>query len=130
MAAKTVLVAGATGVAGLAALELFAALDGWQVLAVSRRRPGAPPGNWRHIPLDLTDATACESAAAAFAPVTHLVYAALFEKPGLAAGWRELDQMRTNLAMLANLMRPLTVAAKGLRHVSLLQGGKAYGMHL
>jgi nucleoside-diphosphate-sugar epimerase len=32
--------------------------------------------------------------------------------------------------MLRNLMDPLTQAAKGLRHVSLLQGTKAYGVHL
>jgi nucleoside-diphosphate-sugar epimerase len=130
MATKTVLVAGATGVSGLATLEHFAALGDWNVLAVSRRRPDLAPGRWRHLALDLTDAAACRAAAPEFAGVTHLVYAALFEKPGLAAGWRERDQMETNLAMLRNLMEPLAAAASGLRHVSLLQGGKAYGMHL
>jgi hypothetical protein len=62
--------------------------------------------------------------------VTHLVFAALYEKPGLFAGWRERDQMETNLAMLANLFEPLERAATGLRHVSILQGTKAYGAHL
>jgi nucleoside-diphosphate-sugar epimerase len=130
MTMKTVLVAGATGVAGLAALEHFAGLDGWEVLAVSRRRPDAPAGRWRHLPLDLTDAAACQAAAPQLAKVTHLVYGALFEKPGLVAGWRDREQMQINLAMLDNLMRPLMASAKDLAHVSLLQGGKAYGMHL
>jgi nucleoside-diphosphate-sugar epimerase len=84
----------------------------------------------RHLPLDLRDADACRAAASELRDVTHVVYAAVFEKPGLVQGWFERDQMDTNLAMLRNLMEPLRVAASGLRHVSLLQGTKAYGAHL
>ena len=62
--------------------------------------------------------------------VTHVVYAALFEKPGLIRGWREHDQMETNRVMLANLFEPLQAAARGLQHVTLLQGTKAYGAHV
>jgi nucleoside-diphosphate-sugar epimerase len=61
--------------------------------------------------------------------VTHVVYAALYEKPGLVSGWVEQDQMATNLAMIENALHPL-IASGGLRHVSLLQGAKAYGSHL
>ena len=32
--------------------------------------------------------------------------------------------------MMRNLMDPLRAAAKGLRHVSVLQGTKAYGVHV
>ena len=39
--------------------------------------------------------------------VTHVVYAAVYEKPGLIAGWRDQEQMDTNLAMLRNLMYQL-----------------------
>jgi nucleoside-diphosphate-sugar epimerase len=38
--------------------------------------------------------------------------------------------MATNLAMMRNLMEPLLAAAGGLRHVSVLQGTKAYGAHV
>jgi len=62
--------------------------------------------------------------------VTHVVYAALYEKPGLIQGWRDHDQMETNLRMLENLFDPLSRAAKNLQHVTLLQGTKAYGAHL
>jgi nucleoside-diphosphate-sugar epimerase len=62
--------------------------------------------------------------------VTHVVYAAVFEKPGLVQGWFERDQMETNLVMLRNLVDPVRRSATGLRHVSLLQGTKAYGAHL
>ena len=64
------------------------------------------------------------------ADVTHVVYAALYEKPGLVQGWRERDQMETNLAMLRNLFAPLSATATDLQHVTLLQGTKAYGAHI
>jgi hypothetical protein len=44
--------------------------------------------------------------------VTHVVYAALYEKPGLIAGWRERDQMETNLRMLRNLFDPLVATQR------------------
>ncbi|HYD07225.1 MAG TPA: nucleoside-diphosphate sugar epimerase, partial [Reyranella sp.] len=49
---------------------------------------------------------------------------------GLVAGWREDEQIRRNEAMLANLFEPLERAAPRLRHVALLQGTKAYGVHV
>jgi nucleoside-diphosphate-sugar epimerase len=61
--------------------------------------------------------------------VSHVVYTAVYEKPGLIPGWSERDQMETNDQMLRNLVEPLR-AAGGLRHLSLLQGTKAYGVHL
>jgi nucleoside-diphosphate-sugar epimerase len=123
----TLLVAGASGLIGAACVEAFAR-DGWDVLAVSRRVPETEPGVvFEHVPLDLTDAAAVSTAAGRLATVTHVVYAAVFEKPGLVRGWRDADQMQTNLAML----RALTGALENVpvRHVTLLQGTKAYGVH-
>src|ERR1700755_233869 len=121
MAAGKVLIAGASGVVGQAAVEAFVAA-GWEVIAVSRREPDvAPSPRWRHLKLDLLDADACKAAAVQTSGVTHVVYAALYEKPGLVAGWRDGDQMTTNLAMLRNLLDPLREHAD-LKHVSLLQG--------
>ncbi len=130
MTNRTVVIAGATGVVGHAALEHFSAQDGWNVVALSRRRPELPADfKGRHISLDLADAARCREFVAGLPEATHLVYAALFEKPGLVRGWREQDQMQTNLAMLRNLLDPLAERG-GLRHVGLLQGTKAYGVHL
>ncbi|HET7409790.1 MAG TPA: SDR family oxidoreductase [Paracoccaceae bacterium] len=127
---KRVLVAGASGTVGQAAVAQFEALGDWQVLAVSRRPPEhAGTGRVRHIAVDLLDADACRAAVAGLPPVTHLVYTALHERPDLVAGWRDPGQMATNLAMLRNLIDPLA-GRGGLRHVSLLQGTKAYGVHL
>src|SRR5258705_9327361 len=123
---RTVMVAGATGLVGAGAMEQFAA-SGWQVIAVSRRSPEpVAAGSFQHVAVDLADAAACREALGGLRDVTHVVYAALYEKPGLIAGWREADQMETNLSMLRNLMDPLAEAAKDLRHVTLLQGTKAY----
>jgi len=86
MTAKKILVAGATGLVGYAAMKHFATEGGCEVIAVSRRRPAETFGA-RWLQLDLTDAAACASLAPEFAGVTHLVYAALHERPGLVAGW-------------------------------------------
>jgi nucleoside-diphosphate-sugar epimerase len=129
MAPKKVLVAGATGLVGHAALKHFAAQPGCETIAVSRRRPDDLHGA-RWLPLDLTDTAACDAIAPEIAGVTHLVYAALHERPSLIAGWREEEQIRINDLMLRNLMAPLERASTALRHVALLQGTKAYGVHV
>jgi nucleoside-diphosphate-sugar epimerase len=127
--AKKVLIAGATGLVGYAAMKHFGSRPDCEVVALSRRRPDETFGaRWQA--LDLADTAACRALAPEFAGVTHLVYAALYERPGLVAGWREEEQIRTNEAMLRNLFAPLQTAAPGLRHVALLQGTKAYGVHV
>ncbi len=128
MGRKTVLVAGATGLVGYAALKHFVCLPDVDVIAVSRRVP--PSFDGRHLALDLTDAAACSAAGESLRDVTHLVYAALFELPGLIEGWRNDQQIATNARMLRNLLGFLTRTAPGLRHVTLLQGTKAYGVHV
>lgn len=131
MGERTILVCGASGVIGQAAVEHFARDPEARVIALSRRAPAVREGTrYEHLAVDLLDAAACRAAAEQLGGVTHLVYAALFEKPGLVAGWVEQDQMDTNLAMLRNLMEPLLAHARGLRHVSALQGTKAYGAHI
>ena len=128
MGHKTVLVAGATGLVGYAALKHFTQAPDIDVIAVSRRRP--PGVVVRHLALDLTNPAACREAAEALRDVTHLVYAALFELPGLVEGWRDDQQIATNDRMLRNLLGPLIFANPKLRHVTLLQGTKAYGVHV
>lgn len=129
MVKKTVLVAGATGLVGYAALQHFAAEPDTEVIAVSRRRPAELFGA-RFVAADLDDRAACDEIVSGMAGVTHVIYAALYEAPGLIAGWREDEQIARNDRMLRNLMDPLLGAAKDLRHVSLLQGTKAYGVHV
>ncbi|MDQ1395917.1 MAG: hypothetical protein QOG64_1176 [Acidimicrobiaceae bacterium] len=127
-----VLIVGASGLVGAAALERFLAGDTWEAVAVSRRRPEIESGrSFEHLAVDLRDEEACRSAFSRLSGVTHVVYTAVYEKPGLVQGWTEEDQMETNLTMLRNVMEPLSRSgANDLVHVSLLQGTKAYGVHL
>ncbi|MFD3486227.1 NAD-dependent epimerase/dehydratase family protein [Streptomyces sp. NPDC058665] len=130
MSAARVLVAGASGLIGTAAIAAFTA-EGWDVVAFSRRPPEVDgSARFDHVSVDLTDAVATRDAVAALSPrPTHLVYAAAYERPDLVAGWSDPAQMATNRAMLGNVLVPLA-AAGGLRHATVLQGTKAYGAHL
>lgn len=125
---KTVVIAGATGVVGRAAAEHFASLGDWQVIALSRRPLPEGP-RLRSVAIDLTDREATAAALKTLPQITHAVYAALYELPGLVAGWTDPGQMETNRAMFANFLDPLA-GRRALRHVSILQGAKAYGGHV
>ena len=129
MPKKTILIAGATGLVGYAALKHFTQHPGQDVIAISRRMPRETFGA-RFIPLDLTNTARCRAMIRGLTGVTHLVYAALFELAELVEGWRDDRQIRTNDQMLRNLLEPLLEASPGLRHVTLLQGTKAYGVHV
>jgi len=127
---RHVVIAGASGVIGTAALAAFARAGAWRVTALSRRRPVVPDDcAFEHVAADLTDAQACAKLVAGMPPVTHLVYAAVAEAPGLAGGWQDEGLIEQNGAMLRNLLGPLA-SAGALEHVSIMQGGKAYGAHL
>lgn len=127
---QTALIVGATGVVGQACLRHFASLPGWSAIGVARR-PITPPPGAQALQLDLEDSAACAAALAGRDDITHVVYAAVYEKPGgLVGGWRDEEQMRTNLAMLRNVIEPLDRPGGPLRHVTIMQGGKAYGVHI
>lgn len=129
MAAKKVVVAGATGLVGNAALRHFGGIGGCEVVALSRREPRDLHGA-RFVQADLTDAAQCAGTSPELQGATHLVYAALYEAPNLVDGWRDESQIRTNDFMLRNLMAALEPVAPSLKHVALLQGTKAYGVHV
>jgi nucleoside-diphosphate-sugar epimerase len=129
MQRKVVLVAGASGLVGYAAMKHFAGDPRCDVIAVSRRRPDQTFGA-RFVAADLSDRQACAEIFSALGQVTHVIYAALHERPDLIAGWREAEQISINDRMLRNLLEPLEKAAANLAHICLLQGTKAYGVHV
>jgi len=99
------------------------------VTGLSRRVPVVSEGCvFQHMAVDLDDRVVCAAAVQGLLPVTHLVYAAVAEAPGLVDGWYDAALIARNGEMFANLLDPLA-AAGHLRHVSLLQGTKAYGGH-
>ncbi len=125
-----VLVTGASGLLGVAAIEKFLSA-GWEVVAVSRRRPELFSGREiEFLSVDLQDREAARAALEALNDITHIAYTALHEKPDLVAGWSSKDQIETNNAMLRNVMEPILAKASNFQHISILQGTKVYGAHL
>jgi nucleoside-diphosphate-sugar epimerase len=126
-----VVVFGATGVVGFSAARHFATLENTSVVGVSRR-PTSLAGV-EDVPLDLSDRTKSSSVLGSdlLSGTTHVVYAALQEGDNLVAGWRDRDLMDHNLLLFKNAVEPLVTAqAASLRHMTLLQGAKVYGLHV
>jgi nucleoside-diphosphate-sugar epimerase len=126
--ADHVLVAGASGLVGRAAMEHFAR-KGVKTTALSRRKPyDAYGAAWAS--LDLADAAACRERLSGLTDVTQVVFAALHEEEDLVAGWLQDRHVQRNGAMLRNLVEVIDAASPGLRNIVLLQGPKAYGVHV
>lgn len=124
-----IVIAGALGTVGRAALEHFDALEGWEVIGLSRRPPDFENrASW--LSVDLRDPADARDKLSSLKGVTHLAYAAVYEMPDVAKGWLTREHADINLAMLQNLVGPLADASPDLQHITLLQGTKAYGGHL
>lgn len=116
------LVAGGLGVIGRALVEHFAAREGWDVVALSRRSPDFATAA-RYEPVDLEDAEATRACLRRIGRVTHIFYAAYQE---------HRDPTRATAVNLG-MLRTLCEAAEGLpelRRVVLYEGVKYYGVHL
>jgi nucleoside-diphosphate-sugar epimerase len=120
---KVALVVGAQGVIGRNLAEHLASSGEWEIIGLSRRG-GQASENVRHISVDLFDPGDASAKLGALTDVTHIFYAAYQDRPS----WAEL--VPPNLAMLVNVVDAVEPAAKGLRHISLMQGYKVYGAHL
>lgn len=127
---RKILVSGATGLVGNAMMKHLENQEDCSVVALSRRKPANLHGA-EFIAVDLTNKEECSKLFGDMSDITHFVYAALYEKENLTSGWIEEDQIRINDEMLRNLFEPLEHASSGtLKHVTLLQGTKAYGGHV
>lgn len=123
-----VLITGASGLVGRAAMQHFAQ-KGVKTTAVSRRPPLHDYGaTYRSV--DLGDAAACEEAFGDLSDVTQVVFAAVYEEPDLVAGWTADSHVQRNALMLRNTLEVVDRASPGLRNVTILQGPKAYGVHV
>ncbi|MFJ6001677.1 SDR family oxidoreductase [Arthrobacter sp. NPDC092385] len=116
-----VLVAGAGGVIGRHAADEYLS-RGARVRGLSRRP--VTGAQWEHLPVDLLDREAARTGLESARDTTHLVFGAYIERPTTA------EQIEVNSALLANTLQGLEEAGAPLRHVTLYQGGKAYGAHL
>ena len=124
MPEQVALVIGPTGATGGPIAAALARRSGWRVYGMSRTAPsGEAP--FTHIAADLTDSASCRRALAAIEPVTHAFFAA-------RAPFREggVEDVESNVAMLAATLDALEARSDALEHVHLLEGIKWYGMHL
>ncbi len=126
---KTVLIAGARGVTGRAAIEEFTKEPDTCVIGLARRAPDFETSA-TFVSADLQNPENLRSAIAAIPDITHVVYAALHEEASVVKGWTESDHVRINVAMVANLIDALEAYAPAFRHITIMHGGKAYGTHL
>ena len=123
MMRKKALIAGATGVVGRNLLRHLIAIGGWDIVAVSRRRPDVE-GAYEHVGLDLMDAASCNAQLRRLTDVTHIFFAACLAKPDLA------EMAIANMALLRNLVEAVEPVARNLEHIHLTHGSKWYGSHL
>src|SRR3546814_20522549 len=120
---------GALGAVGRCVLEHCDKLPDWDLVGAARRRPDFET-RADGVQVDLRDAADCRDKLAGLKDVTHIAYAAVYEKADVTRGWSELDHVEVNLQMLQNLLVTVEEHAKGLPHITLLQAPKAYGGHL
>jgi nucleoside-diphosphate-sugar epimerase len=123
------LVVGALGVVGRANVEFLAERTDWDVVALSRRAPDFDT-RVRFLSADLMKIESLRVALKGQADITHVIFAALHEQPALVSGWTDADHIRVNLAMLQNLLDVVEETSPALKHLALMHGGKAYGVHL
>jgi nucleoside-diphosphate-sugar epimerase len=123
MAKRKALVTGATGVVGRYLLMHLLERGGWDIVAVSRRKPDVA-GDYEHVAVDLTNPAETRAALARFKDISHVFYSAYIEKPDP----REL--VAVNAGMLVNLVDAVEAASPVLEHVNLVEGSKWYGSHL
>lgn len=116
------LVAGASGVNGLAVTKHFSSQPDWEVMTLSRSEEPIVDGV-SHLRADLTRPATLEAHAHPLSKVTHLFYAALAPDPDPA------KEAETNAAMFEAVLEPLA-ANNSFERVVFLQGGKVYGAHL
>lgn len=120
----TVLVVGDGGLIGSYAARQYARL-GWPVHGISRR--DLPDVDWIHHSADLLDTAALTELIAStggLRDTTHLVFGAYIEKP------TDAELIEINDALLTSTLDALEAAGAPLKHVTIYQGGKAYGHHL
>ena len=108
---------------GQAAARHFSSLPGVAVYGLSRRAiedlPGVTP-----IRVDLLSPDDVERAIAPFKDVTHIIFGAYVEKQ------TPRERSEVNVALLRNLLSAAELNCPRLKHVTLYQGGKAYGADL
>ncbi|HEX8537774.1 MAG TPA: SDR family oxidoreductase, partial [Cystobacter sp.] len=119
----TALVLGASGIIGRNLLEHLGQRESWRVKTIARRALDFPTrAEFRS--LDLLEPSSLAGASDWLKDVTHIFFAAYQEHR------TPEDQSKYNVAMLRNVLEAVEKASGVFRHITFIQGGKAYGAHL
>ncbi|MGI2328937.1 SDR family oxidoreductase [Planococcus sp. YIM B11945] len=121
---KTAVIAGATGVIGKYIIDYFKEQEGWSVIGLARNVP-EDEANVTYISANMLDAKDMKEKLTGLSSATHFIYAAYQDY--------ETDtkkQVEVNLAMFKNSLDAVEQHAPQLERVILMQGAKAYGVHL
>src|ERR1700749_936665 len=97
-AKRTALVTGASGLAGGYMLAHLLEQGGWDIVAVSRRKPSIP-GDYKHIAVDLLDPIDCRTKLGPLPNLPPLFYFAIPERPDPA------ETLSANANMFFNLVK-------------------------
>src|ERR1700691_1578079 len=106
-AKRTALVTGASGLAGSYMLAHLLEQGGWDIVAVSRRKPTIP-GDYRHVAVDLLDPTDCKTKLGPLTNISHLFYFAITERSDPA------ETQLANANMFFNLVKTVAAASPSL----------------
>ncbi|WP_158796410.1 SDR family oxidoreductase [Pedobacter sp. L105] len=120
---NTALISGGNGIVGRNLATYLAATGEWKVIVTSHS-PLSYSGDFEFLRLDLTDPAAVEQQKDKLKDVTHVFFGAYIEKHTLK------EQTKVNTELLENLVIGIEQIAPGFKHVTFIQGGKAYGAHL
>ncbi|GAB3046950.1 SDR family oxidoreductase [Spirosoma pulveris] len=118
------LVVGGNGIIGRNTTRYLESAENWKQVIVTSNRPLDYDTTASTVQMDLRDPSSLDRKAAMLAAVTHVFYAAYMERPTLA------EQTSDNLLLLQNLVEGLERHAPAFKHITFIQGGKAYGAHL
>jgi nucleoside-diphosphate-sugar epimerase len=123
MEKQTALVVGGNGIIGRNMVSYLEETGNWEVIVTSQSTLGYE-SKATFVALDLTKPQAVEAEREQLQHVTHIFFAAYVERQDLS------DQTEKNLELIENLVKGVEIVAPGFKHITFIQGGKAYGAHL
>jgi nucleoside-diphosphate-sugar epimerase len=123
MEKKTALITGGNGIIGRNMALYLESTGNWNII-VSSQSPLGYTGSFEYLQMNLNQAGSVEANREKLKLVTHVFFGAYVEMPTLA------EQTTVNSQLLENLVSGIEKVSPVLEHVTLIQGGKAYGAHL
>src|ERR1700685_1719629 len=106
---RTALVTGASGLAGGYMLAHLLEQGGWDIVAVSRRKPQIAC-DYRHLAVDLLDPADCRTKLGPLTNISHPFYLAITERSNPS------ETASANANMFFNLVKTVEAAAPALEH--------------